>query len=44
MGEFVEATNDDTVSIVLVPVTRGTTISEADIPEVVITVVCEGIG
>jgi hypothetical protein len=44
MGGSVEATDDGTVSIVLVPDTRGATVSEADIPEEVTTVVCEGVG
>jgi hypothetical protein len=44
MGGSVEATNEDTVSVVPVPVTRGATVFEADIPEVVTTVVYEGVG
>jgi hypothetical protein len=39
-----EATDDGTVSIVPAPDTRRTTVSEADIPEEVTTVVCEGVG
>jgi hypothetical protein len=44
MGGSIEATDDGTISVVSVPVTGGATVSEADIPEVVTTVVCEGIG
>jgi hypothetical protein len=44
MGGSIEATDEGTVSIVSVPVTRGATISEADIPKVVTTVVWEGVG
>jgi hypothetical protein len=44
MGGSVEATDDGTVSVVPVPVTRGATVSEADNPKEVTTVVCEGIG
>jgi hypothetical protein len=44
MGGSIEATDDGTVSVVPVPVTGGATVSEADIPEVVITVVCEVVG
>jgi hypothetical protein len=44
MGGSVEATDDGIVSIVPVPVTRGATISEVDIPEEVTTMVCEGVG
>jgi hypothetical protein len=44
MGGSVEATDDGIDSVVPVPVTGGTTVSEADIPEVVTTVVCEGVG
>jgi hypothetical protein len=40
----VEATNDSTVSVVLAPDTGRTIVSEADIPEEVITVVCEDVG
>jgi hypothetical protein len=38
------ATDDGTISIVLVPVTGGATVSEADILKEVTTVVCEGVG
>jgi hypothetical protein len=44
VGGSVEATDNGIVSIVLVPVTGGATVSEADIPEEVTTVVCEGVG
>jgi hypothetical protein len=44
MGGSVEATDDGTVSVVPVPVTRGAIVSEVDIPEVVKTVVCEVVG
>jgi hypothetical protein len=44
MGESVDTTDDDTVSVVLVPITGGATVLEADIPEEVTTVVCEGVG
>jgi hypothetical protein len=44
MGGSVEATNKGTVSVVLVPVTGGATVSKADISEVVTTVVWEGVG
>jgi hypothetical protein len=44
MGGSIEATDDGTVSVVPVPVTGGATVSEADIPEEVTTVVCEGVG
>jgi hypothetical protein len=44
MGGSIEATDDGTVSVVSVPVTGGATVSEADIPEEVTTVVCEGVG
>jgi hypothetical protein len=44
VGGSVEATNDDTVSVVPVPVTGGATVSEADNPKEVTTVVCEGVG
>jgi hypothetical protein len=43
MRGSVEATDDSTVSIVLVPNTGRAIISEADIPEEATTVVCEGI-
>jgi hypothetical protein len=39
-----EATNDDTVSVVPVPDTGRATISKVDIPEEVTIVVCEGVG
>jgi hypothetical protein len=44
VGGSVEATDDGTVSVVLVPVTGGAIVSEADIPEEVTIVVCEGVG
>jgi hypothetical protein len=44
MGGSVEATDDGTVSVVSVPITGGATVSEANILEVVTTVVCEGVG
>jgi hypothetical protein len=44
MGGSVEATDDGIVFVVPVPVTRGATVSEADTPEEVTTVVCEGVG
>jgi hypothetical protein len=44
MGGSVEATNDGTISVVLVPVTGGSIVSEADIPKEVTIVVCEGVG
>jgi hypothetical protein len=44
VGGSVEATDDSTVFIVPVPVTGGAIVSEADIPEEVTTVVCEGVG
>jgi hypothetical protein len=44
MGGFVKATDEGTVSVVPVPVTGGATVSEADIPEEVTIVVCEGVG
>jgi hypothetical protein len=44
VGGSVEATDDGTVSVVSVLVTRGATVLEADIPEEVTTVVCEGVG
>jgi hypothetical protein len=44
MGGSVEATDEGTVSVVPVPITGGATVSEADIPEVVTTVVWEGVG
>jgi hypothetical protein len=44
VGGSIEATDKGTISVVLVPVTGGATISEVDIPEVVTTVVWEGVG
>jgi hypothetical protein len=44
VGGSVEATDDDTVCVVPVPVTGGATVSKADIPEEVTTVVCEDVG
>jgi hypothetical protein len=44
VGGSVEATDDGTVSVVLVPDAGRATVLEADIPEEVITVVCEGVG
>jgi hypothetical protein len=44
MGGSIEATDEGTVSVVSVPITGGATVSEADIPEVVTIVVCEGVG
>jgi hypothetical protein len=44
VGGLVEATDEGTVSVVPVPVTGGATVSEADIPKVVRTVVWEGVG
>jgi hypothetical protein len=44
VGGSVEATDEGTVSVVPVPVTGGATVSEADIPKVVRTVVWEGVG
>jgi hypothetical protein len=44
MGGSVEATDEGTVSVVPVPITGGATVSEADILEVVTTVVWEGVG
>jgi hypothetical protein len=44
VGGSVEVTDENTISIVLVPITGGATVSEADIPEVVTTVVWEGVG
>jgi hypothetical protein len=40
----VEATDEGRVSVVPVPVTGGIAASEADNPEEVATVVCEGVG
>jgi hypothetical protein len=44
VGGSVEATDDGTISVVPVLVTGGATVSEADIPEEVTIVVCEGVG
>jgi hypothetical protein len=44
VGGSVEATDDVTVSVVPVPDTRRFIVSEADIPEEVTIVVCEGVG
>jgi hypothetical protein len=44
MGGSVEATDEGTVSVVPVPVTRGATVSDADISEEVRIVVWEGVG
>jgi hypothetical protein len=44
VGGFVEATDDGTISIVPVPDTERATVLEADIPEEVTIVVCEGVG
>jgi hypothetical protein len=44
VGGFVEATDDGTVSVVPAPDTGRTTVSKADIPEEVTTVVYEGVG
>jgi hypothetical protein len=44
VGGSVEATDDDTISVVPVPDTGRATVSKADIPEEVIIVVCEGVG
>jgi hypothetical protein len=44
VGGSVETIDDGTISVVPVSVTRGATVSEADIPEEVTTVVCEGVG
>jgi hypothetical protein len=44
MGGSVEATDDGTISVVPVPITGGAIVSEADIPKVVTTMVCEGVG
>jgi hypothetical protein len=43
VGGSIEATDDGTVSIVPVPDTGRATVSKADIPEEVTTVVCEGV-
>jgi hypothetical protein len=44
MGGSVEATDDGTVYVVPAPNTGRATVSEADIPEEITTVVCEGVG
>jgi hypothetical protein len=44
VGGSIEVTDDGTVSVVPVSVTGGATVLEADIPEEVIIVVCEGVG
>jgi hypothetical protein len=44
VGGSVETIDDDTVSIVSALDTRRTTVTEANIPEEIITVVCEGVG
>jgi hypothetical protein len=44
VGGSVEATDEGTISIVLVLVTKGATVSEVDISVVVRTVVWEGVG
>jgi hypothetical protein len=44
VGGSVETTDDGIVSIVLAPDTGRTTVLEANIPEEVTTVVCEGVG
>jgi hypothetical protein len=44
MEGYVEATDDGTISVVPVPDTGRFTVSEADIPEEVTTVVYEGVG
>jgi hypothetical protein len=44
MGGSVEATNDGTVSVVLIPNAGTATVLKADVPEEVIIVVCEGVG
>jgi hypothetical protein len=44
VGGSVEATDDGTVSVVSAPDTGRAIVLEADIPEEVTTVVCEGIG
>jgi hypothetical protein len=44
VGGSIEATNDGTVSVVPVLDTGRAIVSEADIPEEVTTVVCEGVG
>jgi hypothetical protein len=44
VGGSIEATDEGTVSVVPVPVTGGAIVFEADILEVVTTVICEGVG
>jgi hypothetical protein len=44
VGGSVEATDDDTVSVVPVSITRRAIVSKANIPEEVTTMVCEGVG
>jgi hypothetical protein len=44
VGGSVEETDNDTVSVVLVPDTGRAIVSEVDIPEEVTTVVREGVG
>jgi hypothetical protein len=44
VGGSVEAIDDGTVSVVLAPDIGRTTVSEANIPEEVTIVVCEGVG
>jgi hypothetical protein len=44
MGGLVEATDEGTISVVLVPITKGATISKTDISVVVRTMVWEGVG
>jgi hypothetical protein len=44
VGGLVEATDEGTVSVALVLITRGATVSDVDIPEVVRTMVCEVVG
>jgi hypothetical protein len=44
MGGSVEATDDGTVSVVPALDTGRATVSKADIPEEVTTVMCEGVG
>jgi hypothetical protein len=44
MGGSVEATDEGTISVVPVPVTRGAIVSDADIFEEVRIVVWEGVG
>jgi hypothetical protein len=44
MGGSVKETDEGTVSVVPIPVTRGATVSEADISVVVRAVVWEGVG